>query len=112
LCYQIAQILFRHPAFVKALGNRLDDLCKRSLSENRCFEEFQRGGFRSSPLALRGFRDRVDCIRVSASRTKLSIGPPLIKPSTAVQFSTDDSRWKSEVGGQRSEVRKIHAVEL
>ena len=65
MCYEIVKVFFGHPAFVKALCDGFDDLFKRSLCENRCFEELKRSRLRSSPLALRRFCDCVDCVRIS-----------------------------------------------
>lgn len=52
LLYEVVEFFFCYPTFIEALRDRLDDLLKRFLSENRSFKQFQSCGFTSS-LALR-----------------------------------------------------------
>src|ERR1700750_1120613 len=64
LRYEVVEFFFCHPTFIEASRDRLDDLLKRFLSENRRFKQFQSGGLRRGSLALRRLCNGVDCIRI------------------------------------------------
>jgi hypothetical protein len=64
LLYEVVECFFGHPTFSEAARDRFDDFLKRFLSENCRFKQFQSGGLRSSPLALRCLCNRVNSIGV------------------------------------------------
>jgi hypothetical protein len=73
LLYEVVDFFFRHSTLIEALRDRLDDLLKRFLTENRRFKQFQSGGFRSGSLALRCLCNGVNCIRIAYLTTRLCI---------------------------------------